>query len=259
MCRILESMKEGANRKIAATLLPLIAIVIGIFFTYSNIAYFFVMLFAVLAAELFLLYPLVKSVKNIKNRLNFVLPFILIFAGSFGLIASTNLTREKIELLKNPDHIAACSLSPIVACSPIIASDQASAMGDLPNPVLGIFGFGAVLVAGMSLLAGGKFSRWWWRSLFTGIVFGFVFCAWLVWQSLYSIGALCLYCNAVWALVVPLFVYTALHGVQNNYLKLPKRIASFLEANHLGIVILIYLIVLAMVYFRFESYWLSLI
>ena len=41
----------------------------------------------------------------------------------------------------------------VVSVTLVIGSEQASAFG-IPNPLLGIFGFGALIFAGMSLLAG---------------------------------------------------------------------------------------------------------
>lgn len=252
-----QRMKYGSRRFIAATV-PMIASLVAVFVVYTSIGLFFLLFFAVLLAEIVLLTPEVRQAKTLKARLTIILPFLLLCVGSFGTAIAVNLSREKMALLENPDHVTSCSISPIVACSPVIGSDQASAF-DIPNPFIGIFGFGALVVAGMSLLAGGVFAKWWWRSLWLGIVAGFGFCVWLIWQSLYVIGSLCLYCNAIWAMVIPAWIYVTLHGLQNGYLPTSKKFLRAFESYHLAIVFLFYAVVLLMVYFKFQDYWQSLL
>ena len=48
--------------------------------------------------------------------------------------------------------------------------------------------------------------RWYWVGLAVGTLLGVVFIHWLIFQSLYRIGALCPYCMVVWAVTIPLLV-----------------------------------------------------
>ncbi len=50
-----------------------------------------------------------------------------------------------------------------------------------------------------------------WRGLAAGTAVGAGFVHWLVHQSLYDIGALCPYCLVVWAVTIPVAVWTVLH------------------------------------------------
>ncbi len=103
--------------------------------------------------------------------------------AAIGISASFILSIEKIELLTEPNHVASCSLSPVVACSPVIASPQASAFG-LPNSFIGIFAYTAVFAAAMTVAAGAiKLTRVWWRTLLAGVVFGTGFASWLFYQG----------------------------------------------------------------------------
>lgn len=56
-----------------------------------------------------------------------------------------------------------------------------------------------VAATGASLLAGARFSRWYWLGLQIGVAAAAVFVHWLIVQSLYVLGALCPYCMVVWA------------------------------------------------------------
>ena len=73
----------------------------------------------------------------------------------------------------------------------------------LLHPMLGLVAYGIVICVGMSLLAGARFPRWYWLTFNAGTLFGVSFCAWLMFQSLYRINALCPYCMVVWAVTVP--------------------------------------------------------
>ena len=56
--------------------------------------------------------------------------------------------------------------------------------------------------------------RWYWAGLATGTLLGTAFVHWLIFQSLYRIGALCPYCMVVWAVTIPLLVVVASIALQ---------------------------------------------
>lgn len=196
-----------------------------------------------------------------KRTLDQNLPWILAGGASIGLLAAFVLTLEKFALLKDPAHQLSCSLNPVLSCGSIIMSDQASAFG-FPNPFFGIAAFSVVLTIGMAMLAGAKFKRWFWRGLQLGTIFGIAFCAWLIWQSLYSIGALCLYCMAVWAVTWPIFWYTTLYNIRHKHIPVHKACRKFTDfaARHHGDILLAgYLLVILMILENFWYYWKTLV
>ena len=188
-----------------------------------------------------------------------VFPWILVIGGVIGLIASSVLTVEKINIAANPDFQPSCSLSPILACSPVIASPQASAFG-FPNPFLGLAGFGMVITVGMMLFAGAsKLKKWFWLCFQLGTVFGILFVAWLIYQSLYEIGKLCLYCMAVWTITIPVFWTTLAYNLKEETIRLPKRSNNFVRDNSGKLIALTYVVVLTLILTRFSEYWYSLL
>ena len=72
------------------------------------------------------------------------------------------------------------------------------------NPMLGIAAFSVVIVTGVLAVAGVRLPRWYWAGLAGGTRLGAVFVHWLIYQSLYEIGALCPYCMVVWAAMIPI-------------------------------------------------------
>lgn len=200
-----------------------------------------------------------KSMKSLKTRtLQQNLPWILTPAASIGLLAAFVLTLEKMALLSNPSHQLSCSINPVLSCGSIIMSDQASVFG-FANPLLGLIGFAAVLTIGVALLAGARFKRWFWQGLQLGATLGLAFCIWLIYQSLYSIGALCIYCMVVWSVTWPIFWYTTLYNIRENNIPSHKRCAAFMQRHHADILVAFYVVVIGLILERFWYYWSTLI
>lgn len=129
----------------------------------------------------------------------------VLIAGVIGLVASVTLTVEKIDILANPSYVPSCNINPVLSCGSVMVTPQASALG-FPNPLLGIVGFTVVVVAGMLAVAKVPLPQWFWIGLAVGLLIGAVFVHWLIFQSLYRIGALCPYCMVVWAVTITLLV-----------------------------------------------------
>lgn len=246
-----------ARAKTALLVAPPIFAAISIYLTRSSVGLFFILAAVLITFQTFV----AKSSPKLKAD---YFSILLITLASIGLVASGILTLEKIELLKNPTHVTSCSLSPIVACSPVINSKEATAFV-FPNPVYGIFGFGAILGAGYTLLSlteanRKKLSKWWWRSLLGATAGGFLFVIWLISEALYEIGSLCLYCIATWVIVAPLFFFTLKESLEEKALNLRfKKLEGFLQKYPLELTFSFYLIVALLILNRFWSYWLSLI
>ena len=132
----------------------------------------------------------------------------VLIAGVIGLVASMTLTVEKIEILLNPSYVPSCNINPIVSCGSVMVTPQASVLG-FPNPLLGIVGFTVVVVTGVLAVAKVPLPQWYWVGLTVGTLIGAVFVHWLIFQSLYRIGALCPYCMVVWVVTISLLVVVA--------------------------------------------------
>ncbi len=196
-----------------------------------------------------------------QQTLDTVLPYILVIGGFVGLVSSFILTLEKIALLKDPAHQLSCSINPVLSCGSIIMSDQASAFV-FPNPILGLIGFSAVITVGMGLLAGATYKRWFWRGLGLGSLFGVVFVHWLIYESLYAIGALCLYCMVVWTVTWPIFWYTTLYNLRKKHLPTPRSlrgVVEFLQQHHADILVAWYIIIIGLIIHNFWYYWSTLL
>lgn len=189
------------------------------------------------------------------------IPYVLIICGVIGLFAAFTLTMEKFEYLKNPNHIASCDINPVLSCGTVTATKQA-AVFSFPNPFIGLMAFSAVITVGISIFAGAKYKKWFWLGLQAGTIFGISFVVWLMYQSIYNINALCLYCMLTWAIMIPLFWYTTLYNLQEGNIKTPKnlvKLISYITKHHFDFLITFYLIVIALILNHFWYYWSTLI
>lgn len=132
----------------------------------------------------------------------------ILIAGVAGLFASATLTVEKLRVLADSDYVPSCSLNPVLSCGSVMVTPQAEAFG-FANPLIGIVGFTVVVVSGVLAVAKVALPRWYWAGLAAGALLGVGFVHWLIFQSLYRIGALCPYCMVVWAVTIPLLVVVA--------------------------------------------------
>jgi uncharacterized membrane protein len=132
----------------------------------------------------------------------------VLLAGVIGLIASMTLTVEKIEILLHPTYTPSCNINPLVSCGSVMTTPQASVLG-IPNSLIGIAAFTVVVVTGVLAVTKVPLPRWYWIGLAAATLAGGAFVHWLIFQSLYRIGALCPYCMVVWVATISLLVVIA--------------------------------------------------
>jgi uncharacterized membrane protein len=181
----------------------------------------------------------------------------VLIAGVIGLVSSVTLTVEKIDILANPAYVPSCNINPILSCGSVMITPQASALG-FPNPLLGIAGFTVVVVAGVLAVAKVPLPQWFWIGMTVGILVGAVFVHWLIFQSLYRIGALCPYCMVVWAVIITLLVVVSSIVVRGSLdgAGAPVRV---LFQWRWSIVVLWFTAVFLLIMVRFWDYWSTLL
>ena len=148
---------------------------------------------------------------------------VLLVCAALGFLASMTLTIDRIRLLQHPEATFVCDVSPFVACGPVMQSSAGAVFG-FPNPLLGIAGFAIVGATGAMVVAGAQLARWYVAALAVAAVAAAVLITWLQTQSLYVIGAICLWCVLVWAVTIPIVVTTVSRalGHQAN----PRRLVT---------------------------------
>ncbi|MFJ5140124.1 vitamin K epoxide reductase family protein [Streptomyces sp. NPDC088707] len=168
--------------------------------------------------------------------------WMLVITGAAGALAAWVITIDKFKLLEDPDFVPGCSLNPVVSCGNIMKSEQASVFG-FPNPMLGLVTYAMVIAIGLALLAGARYRRWYWLGLNAGTLFGVGFCTWLMYQSLYEINSLCLWCCLAWVATIVMFWYVTSQNVRSGVIPAPRGLRTFfdeftwvLPVLHVGII-----------------------
>ena len=182
--------------------------------------------------------------------------WILVVGGLLGLVAAFELILEKVRVLADPDYVPACDLNPVLSCGSVIVTPQAEVFG-FPNPVMGLVGFSVVITLGVLLVGGVRLPRWVWVGLNVGALAGFAFVQWLVWQSLYSIGALCPWCMVVWVMVAPIFVWVTAANLASGRLPAPRLLVDLVVGLRWFLLFAWYLIVAGLIFIRWQDFWLG--
>jgi uncharacterized membrane protein len=179
----------------------------------------------------------------------------ILIAGVVGFVAAFTLTLEKIEILIDPAYVPSCSINPVLSCGSVMITPQAAAFG-FPNPLIGIVAFTVVVVTGILALAKVALPQWYWAGLAIGTLVGVGFVHWLIFQSLYRIGALCPYCMVVWAVTIPLVVVVASIALAPFAGNVVARVA---HQWRWSLVTLWFTALILLILVRFWNYWSTLI
>lgn len=182
----------------------------------------------------------------------------VLIAGVVGLVASMALTIEKFKILLDPHYVPPCNVNPIVSCGSVMTTPQASLLG-FPNPLLGIIGFTVVTVTGVLAVAKVPLPQWYWIGLTVGTLIGATLVHWLIFQSLYRIGALCPYCMVVWAVTIPLLVVLVSIVFRPALERGDSAVARVLYQWRWSIVTLWFTAVFLLIMVRFWDFWSTLL
>lgn len=191
-----------------------------------------------------------------QRRLDLTTAVIMVVGGALGLLAAFELTLEKVRVLADPNYVPGCDLNPVLSCGSVIITPQAEVFG-FPNPVMGLIGFSVVVTLGVLLLARVTLPRWIWVGLNIGALAGFGFVQWLVWQSLYSIGALCPWCMVVWTVTAPIFVWVTASNLAAGRLGIRGTAVDAIVSLRGIILAAWYLVVLGLIFVRWQDFWLG--
>ncbi len=191
------------------------------------------------------------------NKFRRILSAIIILFSLTGLAASFILTVERFDNLKNSGQALSCDVSSIISCSTVMKTPQAELLG-FPNSLFGIVGYTATLMIGLfyylGLIPGKKMNL----GVLAGAAGAFVFSYWLLYQSVFTIGALCPYCIVSCISATNLFFGLVIFNIKNKTVGLPEKIQSvadrFIEKQYFYYVLgLWYFIFFGLILFEFKD------
>ncbi|MEI7689594.1 MAG: vitamin K epoxide reductase family protein [Candidatus Saccharibacteria bacterium] len=135
---------------------------------------------------------------------------IITLAGIVGFAASFWQMLEKIAILKAPTAPLICDINSIFSCSNVLNVWQSSVFG-FPNALMCIIFFVIMMTIGIVGLTGGTVAKNL-RLVAQAMTLFFVgFGFWYLWQGIFVIGSLCIFC---------LFCYSAVLAISFAWLRL---------------------------------------
>lgn len=133
--------------------------------------------------------------------------FVWIVVGAVGWVTSLLLFLEYVAQLNHQTPLISCTLSVIVSCTPNLLAPAGNLLG-FSNSIIGITTFPILGVVGFATLAGGSFSKWFWRLYHLGVIGSFALVCFFSYYSVFVAGKLCPWCMCIWLVVIPNFWFT---------------------------------------------------
>lgn len=194
--------------------------------------------------------------KNVTLRKAF--PYLISVLAVIGLVTSLILSYDTLSIARNPNYIPSCNLNPIISCGSVITAKGDTIFG-LPYPYYGIAAFGALLAAGITIIAGSSPNKYYWRLFLSVSGLGVIGAYALLLKSVYSIHALCPFCLTVDVVTTMTFWYTFLFIVDNKYLNLKrqraKKMYDWSRKHHLDLLLFWFILVAAFLLHHFWYYY----
>lgn len=186
-------------------------------------------------------------------------PWILLFAAILGLIASFELTVDKVAILSDPNYIPSCNINPVLSCGSVIVTEQASLFG-FPNPLIGLVSYSVIITLAVLLISRVSIPKWVWLGLNLGALGGMTFVVWLAFQSLYVIGALCPWCMVAWVGTIFIFwITTAENAAQGRFTRsgTPGVLSEVVCSLRWIFISLTFVLIITLIFIRWMDFWLG--
>lgn len=149
----------------------------------------------------------------------------MLIGSVLSLLASFVLSVEAIELAKNPDAKLSCSINVVLNCATVNNHPTGTLFG-FPNSFIGMMAEPIVITVAIAGLAGVRFPR---LFMFVAQIFytlGLVFALFLLYVSMFIIGALCPWCLLVTLTTILVWFAITRYNLRENNLFLSKQLSK---------------------------------
>jgi uncharacterized membrane protein len=153
----------------------------------------------------------------------------MLVSACISLIASFVLSIDAVRLAEDPATSLSCNINSVISCGAVATSWQAQLFG-FPNAFLGLAAEPVVITIAVASLGGVRFPRWFMTAAQVVYTIGVVFAYWLLYQSMFHIGALCPWCLLVTASTTLVFTTLTHVNIRDGNLPLPASTQSTLKA-----------------------------
>lgn len=153
----------------------------------------------------------------------------MLFSSCLSLLASFVLSVDAVTLAADPTAELSCNINAVVSCGTVGSSWQSHLLG-FPNAFLGLIAEPVVITVAVASLGGVRFPRWFMFAAQVVYTLGLAFAYWLLYQSMFHIGALCPWCLLVTVSTTLVFSTLTHVNIRDGNLFLPPRMQSALAA-----------------------------
>lgn len=152
----------------------------------------------------------------------------MLISAILSLIASFVLSVESWHLAANPDAALSCSVNAIINCASVMEHPTSELFG-FPNPYLGLIAEPVVITVAIAGLAGVRFPRSFMAAAQVGYGAGFIFAYYLLFVSVFEIGALCPWCLLVTLSTTLVFMSLLHYNIREENLYLNPKTSEVLQ------------------------------
>src|SRR5262245_20128105 len=174
----------------------------------------------------------------------------MLVSACLSLIASFVLSVDALALAADPSASLSCNINAVISCGTVGSSWQAHLFG-FPNAYLGMLAEPVVITIAVASLGGVKFPRWFMLSAQVVYTLGFLFAYWLLYESMFVIGALCPWCLLVTVSTTLVFATLTHVNIRDANLplspRLQTRLRGWVEADIDGVAVVVWILVLVLV------------
>ncbi|GIJ00409.1 putative membrane protein [Sediminihabitans luteus] len=171
----------------------------------------------------------------------------MLVGALISLTAALVLSIDAVKLAADPGTALACDVNTVISCGKVGVSWQAELFG-FPNAFLGLMAEPVVITLAVAGLAGVRFPRWFMVAAQTIYLFGLVFAYWLLYASMFEIGALCPWCLTVTAATTLVFASMLHWNILEDNLYWPRglqrRALSLVRSGAFGILLATWFVLL---------------
>lgn len=152
----------------------------------------------------------------------------MLVSACLSLTASLVLSIDAVTLAADPAAGLSCNINTVISCGTVGSSWQAHLLG-FPNAFLGLIAEPVVITIAVASLGGVRFPRWFMFAAQVVYTIGVGFAYWLLYQSMFHIGALCPWCLLVTVSTTLVFTTLTHVNIRDRNLFLPVRVQTTLD------------------------------
>ncbi len=136
-----------------------------------------------------------------------------------------------------------------------MSSPTATQFG-FPNPIMGLASFAAQALLGLVLLAGARMKSWFWKLWGLQVLGSVAFTLFLMQQSIFVIGAICIYCMTVWIVLSLSTWYTLQYMLAEGHIgSLRSKATKFIRKYQHDILFVWFLTITCLILWEFWYYF----